>query len=83
MLAKIKQIYTTPYCASHMILLRYQIPFHSYEEHFQNIPETCKKNNGCAFLKTNKEDFERYGLEAGTVTTGRQITLDGLHNITG
>jgi hypothetical protein len=38
---------------------------------------------GHAFLKTSKEDFERYGLEAGPATTRRQITLDGLHNITG
>ncbi|CAG8758063.1 4973_t:CDS:2, partial [Funneliformis caledonium] len=47
-----------------------------------NIPETRKKINGRAFLKTNKEDFERYGLEASPATTGRQISLDGLHNIT-
>ncbi|CAG8652185.1 5821_t:CDS:1, partial [Funneliformis caledonium] len=39
-------------------------------EHFQNIPETHKKINGHAFLKTNKEDFERYGLKAGLATTG-------------
>ncbi|CAG8706008.1 15246_t:CDS:1, partial [Funneliformis caledonium] len=29
-----------------------------------------KKINSHVFLKTSKEDFERYGLEAGSAITG-------------
>ncbi|CAG8463633.1 11831_t:CDS:2 [Funneliformis caledonium] len=32
--------------------------------------ELTKKINGRTFLKTSKEDFERYSLEASPTTTG-------------
>jgi len=82
-----ERILIAPYCT---MVIWYcfgdRTPFHSYGLVTGTFPEHSwnpQKNNGCAFLKTNKEDFERYGLEAGPATIGRQITLDGLHNITG
>jgi len=53
-----------------VILLRYRTPFHSYGLVTGTFLELAKKNNGRAFLKTSKEDFEQYGLEADPATTG-------------